>query len=626
MIISVRSGSSGWSHYVLYGTERKPRDVSKVEIIDGDLDLGDKISDNNKGKRKYYTFVLGFKGKPEHEEMVSAYNDFKKEFFHGFSEDEYHIDAVIHRDTDDYHIHARVPQENLKTSTNLQLYYHKVDMKRKELIQDYISLKHGFEIARETNREIIKENAHEHIEKWREERGQKKFDFKNKKNKAAAEKQINQYILDLHQSDMIEKHDDIAAVLEEMDLKVERFGEDLTKDFSYVTVSNDTGKLRVKGEIYNARFWENNREDRRTQIDDNKRAYENGGERNERLKDVSRKLKRANTRRFKLVEERFRSARARADQKLQEFEHRSEHKDNNTNVVIGSGVGLYVYDHVPGKLSSESKFSTITGEPRMDHTSGVKNVSGRKDVHKNTSGKSSNRSDKSKPVSKNKVRPKLIKLAHDSMLHEDRLKRLTELMENIAELLKNINHALIKAIRERRIQNEKRIQEIEKNDKSRTDVTERTGGEREELQSIAELCQEDGGEEREALDFDPEAAAREPEVNDTDRGEPEAQSNGEPDYQESIFEPESEHTGSTSKSGDHKGQSKLEKGPAADEISDTSDSIDIGADPIDAIIDISSVGDGALLQASAIAHEIAVGSPGELKEAMRQGFRHMLRQ
>ena len=312
MIININSGSSGWGNYVLYGTKDKPRDNSKVEILDGDISLGDYYSKNNKYEDSYYTVVLGFKGKPSKEVIEGAYSDFKEQFFKGFREDEYHIDAVIHYDTDDTHIHARIPKQNLLTNTHLQLYYDKIDRPRKELIQDYISLKYGLEIARETNKEIVKEQSHEYINKWREERNQEPFNFSNKKGKDLAEKQINSYISDLITSNMIEKQEDIRTVLEELDLEVIKFDRDIKKDFAYVTVQNDTGKMRIKGEFYDGEFFSYNEKDRRTQIESNRRIKKDTEPTNERFARVQRELRKANEKRYNRVTELFRVARERA--------------------------------------------------------------------------------------------------------------------------------------------------------------------------------------------------------------------------------------------------------------------------------------------------------------------------
>lgn len=317
MIININSGSSGWGNYVLYGTKDKPRDNSKVELLDGDISLGDYYSKNNKYEDSYYTVVLGFKGKPSKEVIEGAYNDFKEHFFKGLSEDEYHIDAVIHYDTDDTHIHARIPKQNLLTNTHLQLYYDKIDRPRKELIQDYISLKYGLEIARETNKEIVKEQSHEYINKWREERNQEPFNFSKKKGKDQAEKQINSYISDLITSNMIEKQEDIRTVLEELDLEVIKFDRDIKKDFAYVTVQNGTGKMRVKGEFYDGEFFSYNAKDRRTQIESNQRIKEHTEPNHERFTRVQRELRKANEKRYDRVTELFRASRERANKQIE---------------------------------------------------------------------------------------------------------------------------------------------------------------------------------------------------------------------------------------------------------------------------------------------------------------------
>lgn len=310
MTINITSGSSGWGNYVLYGTKEVPRDTSKVELLEGNIALGDRLSQSNNYEESYYKIVLAFEGKPSDEVLKSAYEDFKKEMFVGFKTDEYHIDAVIHKDTDNYHIHCRVPKQNLKTDTHLQLYMDKIDRPRKELIQDHISLKYGFNIARETNREVFKEQSHEHINKWRKEHNQKPFDFSNKKAQAEAEAQINGYLSELVKSGLIEKREDISTTLKELGLKIEKEnGLDIKKDFAYTTVSNETGKLRIKGEIHHDRFYTNNQKDRRSQIDNNRRIEPDRESIEGRAKQVQRELRRANERRFRKVAKLFSHAR-----------------------------------------------------------------------------------------------------------------------------------------------------------------------------------------------------------------------------------------------------------------------------------------------------------------------------
>ena len=338
MTINIESGSSGWGNYVLYGTKDKPRDSDKVQFLEGDIALGDRLSQSNNYEESYYKILLAFEGKPSDEVMKSAYEDFKKEMFVGFKRDEFHIDAVIHKDTDNYHIHCRVPKQNLLTDTHLQLFMDKIDRPRKQLIQDHISLKYGFEIAREKDRKIFKEENTKIniINQWREEHNQKPFDLKSKDGQKEAENQINSYVSDLIKSDLISSQNDIKDTLQELGLKVEKFGHDIKKDFSYVTVSNETGKLRIKGDIYNDKFYEHNREDRSSQIDNNRRIEQEREPNQERAERVRAELNRANEKRFRTVTKLFKHSRARAEREHKQTLEVGELESVNTNKSIKS--------------------------------------------------------------------------------------------------------------------------------------------------------------------------------------------------------------------------------------------------------------------------------------------------
>lgn len=313
MTIHITSGSSGWGNYVLYGTKEKPRDNDKVELIEGDIALGDRLSQSNNYEESCYKIVLSFDRKVEKETALAVYEDFKKEFFVGFKPDEYHIDTVLHTDTDYDHFHMRIPKQNLKTDTHLQLFMDKIDRPRKELIQDHLSLKYGFEIAREKNREVFKEQSNEHINKWREEHNQKPFDFKSKQEQKEAEAQINSYVSDLIKSELISSQNDIKDTLQELGLKVEKFGHDIKKDFYYATVSNDTGKIRVKGDIYKDEFFKHNAKDRTASIENNRRIEPEREPNQERAERVRRELNKANEKRFRTVTKLFKHSRERAE-------------------------------------------------------------------------------------------------------------------------------------------------------------------------------------------------------------------------------------------------------------------------------------------------------------------------
>lgn len=322
MIIEINSRTSGWSEYVTNGTSLKPRDKSKIEILDGDFGIGDELSKNN----GYYTIVLGFKGKVDDNILKEAYEDFKEQFFVGYQDGELHTDSIIHKDTSNDHIHIRIPKQNLLTGNQIQLYYDKIDRKRKELVQDYISLKYGFEIARETNRPVVSTSTNSHINKWRDDFNQTLFEFDRKKGRTDAQNQINDYMVDLIKSGIINDRDDIEQTLEDLDLTIEKFGSDLKKDFSYVTVSNDTGKVRIKGEIYGSKFWEYSKEDRNSQINNNSRDFSNGKSNASRLAEVQEQLQRANEARRSKLEKLFEAARNRAKKEHEQLYQKYKQK------------------------------------------------------------------------------------------------------------------------------------------------------------------------------------------------------------------------------------------------------------------------------------------------------------
>ncbi len=197
-------------------------------------------------------------------------------------------------------------------------------------------MKYGFEIARETNREIIKEQSYEIVNKWRDDEDRISFNFSKKNLKKEAEQQVNSYIKEQLMSGHIDKLDDIKTILEEIGLTVERFGKDIKKDFSYVTVSNETGKMRVRGEFYNEDFFKSTQEDRKKQIKANKKSFGNI-DKDTRLKEVENKLKKENKKRFEVVKKLFNKSRKKASKEFEKIIEENE-KDKEQEDDIGRTV------------------------------------------------------------------------------------------------------------------------------------------------------------------------------------------------------------------------------------------------------------------------------------------------
>jgi hypothetical protein len=315
MKINVEGAKSGWRQYVIEGTKEKPRNKNLIEVIDGDIELGDQLCKNNKYEESYYRIVLAFKGKPNDEIMLSAYEDFKKEFFIGLNEDEYHIDAVVHKDTDNYHIHVRVPKQNLLTNTSLQLYMHSIDMPRKEAIQNYLDLKYNLETEKKEKPLIYVNKKIEYIKKWRQQHNIKAFDFSKRKEKQQQEAQIYEYLKSGYESNAINSLSDVKQELKKLNLNIVNEGFDRTKQFHYLTVEDQGGKkLRLKGEIFNAETY--TKQDTKIEIKDTREVQ---------LLQAKRRLRIENEKRYKKCKELFDKQRERVRQEQLQLQEQFKH-------------------------------------------------------------------------------------------------------------------------------------------------------------------------------------------------------------------------------------------------------------------------------------------------------------
>jgi len=312
MFVSVESGESGWSAYV-FGDKENPRDGAT--LIKGDLALGDAICSSTDYKSgQYFRIVLSF----HKEENVSQElgreiaREFMEHLMHGYRKDEYHLDIVEHTDTDELHYHIRVPKLNLLTGT--QLHYHYLsDIKRKDAIHKYMEIKHDLLSPFEKKRLVpdpVKKV--EQINRWRADHKQKPFDLSNKKGRGEAEERISDYIQEAVKNGYLNTLEEVQAELVSMDFTIAKVGHDNGKDFDYITIENDTGKLRLKGDIYGERFYEHHAEDRAEAIR-SQRSLE-AGDRTDRgsLEQAKRELDKANRARSIFLGKRFKTARKNA--------------------------------------------------------------------------------------------------------------------------------------------------------------------------------------------------------------------------------------------------------------------------------------------------------------------------
>jgi hypothetical protein len=310
-IKNVKSGE-GWGAYVLGRDDvNRPR----ATIIAGDSELGDTICKSIDYKSgNSVNFVLSF-GKEEgvsQEQGRAIAKEFMKSFMHGFNDDEYHLDIVEHTDTDHLHYHARIPKINLLTNTQLKLYWHKTDLSYKKAVIDDICHRHGLVTGAEMKRAIPNPMEKlERVAKWREEHGQKSLDLSTPKIKRETEKKLSEYIAEGVKAGLFSTLTDVENELGILGVNIVNKGYDKSKQFHYLTLENDSGKMRVRGDIYSAEFYELTREDRQESISSN-RSFTT---RNEELRkcgtDAKQALQRERRKRLKFIEQHYARARAR---------------------------------------------------------------------------------------------------------------------------------------------------------------------------------------------------------------------------------------------------------------------------------------------------------------------------
>jgi len=315
MLILFAGTNDGWGNYVINGTRKKPRNHEKVKVLKGDITLGDHITNHPNYRQNAYSIILSFKGKPAIEVMEKVLTEFEQLFMHGFEAYEYHFDAVLHMDTDDYHIHVRIPKFNLYTETQLQLYLDKKDRYRVNLIRNLIDMKYHLESPK-NNRQFIREEQGLHTTQWKKSNKQE--------SRKMSRSVINNFIRELHQASLINSLSDVKNVLEDANLKIINTGYDYSRDLYYITVQNKSKKIKLTGDIYSEYFWKYSRENREKQIADNKQFRGSYKYSPEEYKRVSIKLYIVLEKRSTEINARYRKPRERAAKRLDNLQQKSQ--------------------------------------------------------------------------------------------------------------------------------------------------------------------------------------------------------------------------------------------------------------------------------------------------------------
>jgi hypothetical protein len=308
MIIQFSGGNDGWGDYVKFGTKNKPRAPNCVKVLAGDIAFGDRVVNSGRWKQNAYHLVLAFKGRITEGKAKAVLEDFEHHFMIGFDKNEYHLDAVLHTDTDDDHIHVRIPKMNLLTQTQLRLYFDKKDRPRLELIRDYLDIKYRLESPKDSRR-LIREEKDFHINNWRKYHEQKTYNLDKKKGRSEAKNHILDSILELHQQGHICSFENMISWVENQGLKIVKNGYDIPDDFHYITVENSTGKTRIEGDIFSKEFWDFSQYDREHFIASNSSLIDNKQDKKTVLETIKNKLENTNKQRISYVQKTYKKAR-----------------------------------------------------------------------------------------------------------------------------------------------------------------------------------------------------------------------------------------------------------------------------------------------------------------------------
>jgi hypothetical protein len=124
----------------------------------------------------------------------------------------------------------------------------------------------------------------------------------------------------MHQAELLNSFEDVKGFLEEQGLNIIKVGYDKPKDFHYLTIENQSGKMRIKGEIYNEEFWSNSRKNRTEQVSNNRRNPSMGSTSQRGFDELKTKLEQYNSKRKREVNKQYKPARQRAEKRFEERE------------------------------------------------------------------------------------------------------------------------------------------------------------------------------------------------------------------------------------------------------------------------------------------------------------------
>lgn len=209
----------------------------KPEILRGDADETIALIDANKNSWKYTSLVISFT-KEEFDDLLAeqVLDEFEKFAFANLDKNDYTFLAVLHKDTDNPHIHIICPRQNLTTQTDLNI-APKQQQKQWHIWSDYVRDK--FDLKAIDNNSIDKS-----ILSKSEKMGLSKG---NLSTHSKAKIELDKFIKQNISNEFVTSRQDIKKLLESIDL-VEKV--ELKNNSMSIKIKGLNKNIRLEGGIY----------------------------------------------------------------------------------------------------------------------------------------------------------------------------------------------------------------------------------------------------------------------------------------------------------------------------------------------------------------------------------------
>ncbi|WP_374409496.1 relaxase/mobilization nuclease domain-containing protein [Hydrogenophaga sp.] len=209
----------------------------KPEILRGDADETIALIDANKNSWKYTSLVISFT-KEEFDDLLAeqVLDEFEKFAFANLDKNDYSFLAVLHKDTDNPHIHIICPRTNLTTGTDLNI-APKQQQKQWHFWSDYVRDKYNLKAIDNNN---IDKSVLTKAEKM-------SLSKNNLSTHSKAKIELDSFIKKHIEMNFIRTRQDMKKLLEDIDI-VEKV--ELKQNSISIKLKTHNKNIRLEGGIY----------------------------------------------------------------------------------------------------------------------------------------------------------------------------------------------------------------------------------------------------------------------------------------------------------------------------------------------------------------------------------------